>query len=72
MRSDRRNGRATRRTFGRGPRRGWFMVNPTPTPVRITARLVVKPKQVVFVPLALCLTALSQGMLFADKAKKGR
>lgn len=54
------------------PVRGWYMVNPLRTPIEITARLVVKPKQTAFVPLHLCLTALAKGMEFADKAKKRR
>lgn len=54
------------------PIRGWHMVNPLGVPVEVTARLVVKPKHTVFVPLHLCLSALAKGLVFADKAKKRR
>lgn len=64
--------RKRRRPRDSKPVRGWLMLNPTKVPIEITARLVAKPKAVVFVPLQLCLSALAKGMVFADKAKKRR
>lgn len=64
--------RKRRRPKSSAPTKGWLMVNPTRFPIKITARLVARPNAVVFVPLHLCLSALSKGMVFADKAKKRR
>lgn len=64
--------RTRRRPRDSKPTRGWFMVNPLSVPVQITSRLIAKPKQTVFVPLHLCLSALAKGMEFADKARKRR
>jgi hypothetical protein len=53
------------------PRRTWQMVNPTESPIRVTARLVARPGRVVEVPLQLVLRALSQGLVLWRAGGKG-